>query len=178
MRSISLPLTFTGYDTQAYRTAQRNFVESMAGYSILSYLFQARQPAFLSRFPASLQSVRSSRTVTMGTCCLTTKATSFTSTLASCCRIRLVASASRQPRSSSHESCWRRVSAVHLVRSALLVVCAHSWPSLARSWIPMPRAVRAMLSTTSRCGSPPNQESRSVPDTCFLAHRFSASRGF
>jgi hypothetical protein len=31
----------TGRDTQAYRTAQRNFVESMAGYSILSYLFQA-----------------------------------------------------------------------------------------------------------------------------------------
>jgi hypothetical protein len=32
----------SGKDTQAYRTAQRNFVESMAGYSILSYLFQVR----------------------------------------------------------------------------------------------------------------------------------------
>jgi len=37
------PLTrSTGDGTHAYRTAQRNFVESMAGYSILSYLFQLK----------------------------------------------------------------------------------------------------------------------------------------
>lgn len=49
--SISFPSTFAGHDTQAYRTAQRNFVESMAGYSILSYLFQARLAVLFSSFP-------------------------------------------------------------------------------------------------------------------------------
>ena len=43
LRKCALTYAYrAGRDTQAYRTAQRNFVESMAGYSILSYLFQAR----------------------------------------------------------------------------------------------------------------------------------------
>ena len=48
VHSAQLLSTCIGHDTQAYRTAQRNFVESMAGYSILSYLFQARRTAPLS----------------------------------------------------------------------------------------------------------------------------------
>ena len=74
---IPLPAP-AGQDTQAYRTAQRNFVESMAGYSILSYLFQVRE-AWLCALSGSADRsfVRggSSRTGTTATCCWTTMAT-------------------------------------------------------------------------------------------------------